>query len=33
MIPIFTYGVYPFVEKIGIKVTPLRKIGAGLQIA
>lgn len=30
MIPIFTYGIYPFVEKIGIKVTPLRKIGAGL---
>ncbi|MBY0348936.1 MAG: POT family MFS transporter [Hydrotalea flava] len=30
MIPIFTYGIYPLVEKLGIKVTPLRKIGAGL---
>ena len=29
-IPIFTYGVYPFFEKIGIKTTPLRRIGAGL---
>jgi POT family proton-dependent oligopeptide transporter len=30
MIPIFTYFVYPFFEKIGIKTTPLRRIGAGL---
>ncbi len=30
MIPIFTYGVYPLVEKMGIKTTPLRRIGAGL---
>lgn len=29
-IPVFTYGVYPFFEKIGIKTTPLRRIGAGL---
>lgn len=30
-IPIFTYGVYPFFEnKLGIKTTPLRRIGAGL---
>jgi proton-dependent oligopeptide transporter, POT family len=29
-IPIFTYGVYPFMQKIGIEPTPLRKIGAGL---
>ncbi|MBW4891382.1 POT family MFS transporter [Mucilaginibacter sp. HMF5004] len=29
-IPIFTYGVYPFFEKMGIKTTPLRRIGAGL---
>ena len=28
-IPLFTYGIYPLVEKIGIKVTPLRKMGAG----
>jgi POT family proton-dependent oligopeptide transporter len=30
MIPVFTYGIYPFFEKIGLKPTPLRKIGAGL---
>ncbi len=30
MIPVFTYGIYPLIEKMGIKVTPLRKIGAGL---
>jgi proton-dependent oligopeptide transporter, POT family len=30
LIPVFTYGVYPLVEKLGIKVTPLRKIGAGM---
>jgi POT family proton-dependent oligopeptide transporter len=30
MIPVFTYGVYPFFEKMGIKTTPLRRIGAGL---
>jgi POT family proton-dependent oligopeptide transporter len=30
MIPIFNYGLYPLVEKTGIKVTALRKIGAGL---
>ncbi|MGB4776281.1 MAG: POT family MFS transporter [Daejeonella sp.] len=29
-IPIFTYGVYPFFEKRGIRTTPLRRIGAGL---
>jgi len=29
-IPAFTYGLYPFLEKIGIRCTPLRKIGAGL---
>ena len=29
-IPIFTYGVYPMFEKMGIKTTPLRRIGAGL---
>ena len=29
-IPIFTYFVYPFFDKIGIKTTPLRRIGAGL---
>jgi POT family proton-dependent oligopeptide transporter len=29
-IPVFNYGVYPLVEKMGIKTTPLRRIGAGL---
>ncbi|RYY37342.1 MAG: MFS transporter [Sphingobacteriaceae bacterium] len=30
LIPIFNYGIYPLVTKLGIKITPLRKIGAGL---
>jgi POT family proton-dependent oligopeptide transporter len=30
LIPVFNYGVYPLVEKMGIKLTPLKKIGAGL---
>jgi proton-dependent oligopeptide transporter, POT family len=30
MIPVFTYGIYPLCGKIGIKLTPLKKIGAGL---
>jgi len=29
-IPFFTYVVYPWLERMGIKVSPLRKIGAGL---
>jgi proton-dependent oligopeptide transporter, POT family len=29
-LPIFTYVIYPFFEKIGITPTPLRKIGTGL---
>jgi POT family proton-dependent oligopeptide transporter len=28
-IPLFSVGIYPFVERMGIAVTPLRKIGAG----
>lgn len=28
-IPIFSFGIYPALNKMGIKVTPLRKIGAG----
>ncbi|WP_419800402.1 POT family MFS transporter [Mucilaginibacter sp.] len=32
-IPIFTYGIYPFFENtLGIKTTPLRRIGAGLAL-
>jgi proton-dependent oligopeptide transporter, POT family len=30
LIPVFTYFIYPFFEKIGIKTTPLRRIGLGL---
>lgn len=31
LIPLFTFGVYPFIEKVlGIAMTPLRKIGAGM---
>jgi len=32
MIPVFNYGVYPLMGKMGIKLTPLKKIGAGLFI-
>jgi POT family proton-dependent oligopeptide transporter len=31
-IPIFTYWIYPFFDKIGVKATPLRRIGAGLAL-
>lgn len=30
MIPIFNYGIYPLVTKMGLKLTPLKKIGTGL---
>ena len=30
MIPLFSFGVYPLLESMGIKVTALRKIGWGL---
>lgn len=30
LIPVFNYWIYPFVEKMGIKATPLRRIGGGL---
>ncbi|MDT3402375.1 POT-type proton-dependent oligopeptide transporter [Mucilaginibacter terrae] len=29
-IPIFNYGIYPLLDKIGIKTTPLRRFGFGL---
>ncbi len=32
LIPVFTYIIYPLIEKTGIKTTPLRRIGAGLFI-
>jgi proton-dependent oligopeptide transporter, POT family len=31
-IPIFNFILFPFLEKIGLKVTPLRKLGAGFVI-
>jgi POT family proton-dependent oligopeptide transporter len=31
-IPLFTYFVYPFFDKIGLKTTPLRRIGTGLAL-
>jgi POT family proton-dependent oligopeptide transporter len=30
MIPLFSLYVYPWIERRGIKVTPLRKMGAGM---
>lgn len=34
LIPFFTFGVYPFFEKkLGIAMTPLRKMGAGMFVA
>jgi POT family proton-dependent oligopeptide transporter len=30
MIPIFSYFIYPFFDKMGLKTTPLRRIGVGL---
>ncbi len=30
LVPVFTSFIYPFFDKIGLKPTPLRKIGAGL---
>ncbi len=29
-IPVFNYWIYPFFDRIGLKATPLRRIGAGL---
>jgi POT family proton-dependent oligopeptide transporter len=34
LIPIFTFGIYPFFQnKLGIEMTPLRKMGAGMFVA
>ena len=33
LIPIFSLGVYPLVAKLGFKVTPLRKMSAGMALA
>lgn len=32
LIPVFTSFIFPYLDKKGIKVTPLRKIGAGLVV-
>ncbi len=33
LVPAFTYGLYPWLEKLGWKVTPLRKMTAGMFIS
>lgn len=33
MIPVFGFGIYPMVEKLGIRVTPLRKMTVGMLLA
>lgn len=33
LIPLFSYGIYPLVEKLGVRVTPLRKMSAGMIFA
>jgi POT family proton-dependent oligopeptide transporter len=33
LIPFFSWVVYPLVEKLGFKVTPLRKMSAGMMLA
>ncbi|MBI4348775.1 MAG: POT family MFS transporter [Elusimicrobia bacterium] len=33
MIPIFTYGIYPAIERMGFPMTPLRRMSAGMAIA
>ncbi len=30
LIPVFSGGVYPFIEKLGVKMTALRRMGAGM---
>ncbi len=29
-IPVFNYGIYPWFDKLGLKTTPLRRLGTGL---
>jgi POT family proton-dependent oligopeptide transporter len=33
LIPIFSFGVYPLVGKLGVKVSPLRRMSAGMVLA
>lgn len=30
LIPLFSYGIYPFIEKLGVKMTPLRRMAGGM---
>lgn len=30
LIPVFSFGLYPWIEKLGVKATPLRKMGVGM---
>ncbi len=30
LIPLFSYGIYPMMEKLGVKMTPLRRMGGGM---
>jgi POT family proton-dependent oligopeptide transporter len=30
LIPLFTWGLYPLLEKLGLRVSPLRRMGAGM---
>lgn len=32
LIPLFSLGLYPFLERLGIKMTPLRKMSAGMAL-
>lgn len=33
LIPVFSFGIYPLIERLGITVTPLRKMSAGMVVA
>jgi len=33
MVPLFNFGLYPLIERMGLKLTPLRKMSAGMLIA
>lgn len=30
LIPLFSYGIYPFIEKLGVQMTPLRRMAGGM---
>jgi POT family proton-dependent oligopeptide transporter len=32
-VPILTFGVYPWLERVGVRATPLRRMGAGMVFA